>query len=745
MKTCSISLYHKREVRTKRSSSSRLANGGGTAVAKSVVFLLAMICLLPPASLTAQTPWERVNGYSPYGPLNRLATTRDGRVYLSTVYNLFRLNEDWSAWEERRLPGHSVSAMLADTAYPGGMVLAEDGIAVFHTSDGGERWQPQGTRVGNFAQRLFDGGKRTFFLSGHPDRLMRFRQGWGVVEHVGNGLEYDVSYRNMGLVARDPEHVIIYTKDGATYRSSDNGYSWERDDAGAFGVCFQDGYTDGKTIWLAASLNGVYRRRKGETQWRQISNGLGLDGEASSRALRILRGHDGNLLVLTIAGFFTSADEGDSWQPTGTIALPWNRVRETHHAGDGRYVFLRGGDSVYVSTDSLQSCRLVRGGLDLGAVNDIVFHGGKVFLLGEEYVHRSDNASTSPAMAWHRYMRGMEGRRPRSMVSLLDQELLAFDTQGTVYRYDSLDDDWDYWSSGLLGLDISASFAVSPTTLFVGTGQGAVYRSIDAGRSWTRMFTFPNASPVRCFLAVAGNRVFAGSDGEGLYRSDDGGGSWQYSGTGLTHASVSALCQWKNGDLYAATLGGGICYSIDNGHTWQQQGNEYSRARVTDVQARGDAIFAAMYGVGVFATANRGATWKPMSPDLADQRITALRVAPRDYLWSVVDNRQIWRTSYFVVLSSETVAQPATPFLGGVHPDPLRGVASFAYGIDRAATVRIDLFDVLGRQRATIVNAAHAPGRFTATIDATALPTGSYLLRMDADGARTQRLLRVVR
>jgi photosystem II stability/assembly factor-like uncharacterized protein len=451
------------------------------------------------------------------------------------------------------------------------------------------------------------------------------------------------------------------------------------------------------------------------------------------------------LLVLTIAGFFTSADEGESWQPTGTIALPWNRVRETHHAGDGKYVFLRGGDSVYVSTDSLQSCRLVRGGLDFGPVIDIVFHRGNVFLLGTEYVHRSDNASTSHVMAWHRYMKGMEGQRPKGIISLFDQDVLAFDARGAVYRYDSLDDDWDYWSASLLGLDISSSYAVSPTTVFVGTGQGAVYRSIDAGRSWTRMFTFPHGSPVRCFLAVAGDRVFAGSDGEGLYRSDDAGGSWQYSGTGLTHASVSALCQWKNGDLYAATLGGGVCYSIDNGHTWQQPGNEHASARVTDVQARGDAIFAAMYGVGVFATVNRGATWRPMSPNLADQRITALRAAPRDYLWLLVDNKQMWRTNFSVVLSSDAVAHPAAPFLGSVHPDPLRSVATVEYAIERAGMVRIAVYDVLGRQRATVVDAAHAPGRFTATIDATALPTGSYLLRMDADGGRTQRLLRVVR
>ena len=89
-------------------------------------------------------------------------------------------------------------------------------------------------------------------------------------------------------------------------------------------------------------------------------------------------------------------------------------------------------------------------------------------------------------------------------------------------------------------------------------------------------------------------------------------------------------------------------------------------------------------------------------------------------------------------LGAERVAGAAAPAvltLDGARPNPAAGRTTFAYGVPAAGPVRLDVFDVLGRRVATVVDAVQTPGRYTAAFDADGLAGGLYVARLSAGGA----------
>jgi hypothetical protein len=68
------------------------------------------------------------------------------------------------------------------------------------------------------------------------------------------------------------------------------------------------------------------------------------------------------------------------------------------------------------------------------------------------------------------------------------------------------------------------------------------------------------------------------------------------------------------------------------------------------------------------------------------------------------------------------------------YPNPFNPSTEITYSVPTQAFVTIRIFDVLGRDVATLVNAVRAPGEYQASWNADGVPSGIYLCRMDAGG-----------
>lgn len=75
---------------------------------------------------------------------------------------------------------------------------------------------------------------------------------------------------------------------------------------------------------------------------------------------------------------------------------------------------------------------------------------------------------------------------------------------------------------------------------------------------------------------------------------------------------------------------------------------------------------------------------------------------------------------------------PSQYALGQNYPNPFNPSTMIRYDLPRASVVKLEVFDILGRRVATLVNGQMPAGRHEAKLDAGNLSSGQYLVRIQA-------------
>jgi hypothetical protein len=85
--------------------------------------------------------------------------------------------------------------------------------------------------------------------------------------------------------------------------------------------------------------------------------------------------------------------------------------------------------------------------------------------------------------------------------------------------------------------------------------------------------------------------------------------------------------------------------------------------------------------------------------------------------------------------AGQSAAKPAVPLetvLDQNYPNPFNPETNFAFRISGDGLVKLSIFDVLGREIATIVNEPMEPGSYSVRWDASKAPSGVYYFRLTA-------------
>ncbi len=105
-------------------------------------------------------------------------------------------------------------------------------------------------------------------------------------------------------------------------------------------------------------------------------------------------------------------------------------------------------------------------------------------------------------------------------------------------------------------------------------------------------------------------------------------------------------------------------------------------------------------------------------------------------------SNQIWNfTSVASAISSEAVLLPTEFALHQNYPNPFNPTTTIRYDVKQSGLVSVKIFDILGREVATLVSGTIPAGFHTTVWDASSLPSGLYLCRMEAPGFEHTRKL----
>ncbi len=85
-------------------------------------------------------------------------------------------------------------------------------------------------------------------------------------------------------------------------------------------------------------------------------------------------------------------------------------------------------------------------------------------------------------------------------------------------------------------------------------------------------------------------------------------------------------------------------------------------------------------------------------------------------------------------VGAEEVEDVPTEFtLDQNYPNPFNPTTTIEYAVPVQSSVRLVVYDLLGREVRRLADGDRGPGRYRVAFDARALPSGVYFFRMEAD------------
>ena len=87
-----------------------------------------------------------------------------------------------------------------------------------------------------------------------------------------------------------------------------------------------------------------------------------------------------------------------------------------------------------------------------------------------------------------------------------------------------------------------------------------------------------------------------------------------------------------------------------------------------------------------------------------------------------------------ITASEATPELPSTATLTSNYPNPFTHSTTIEYALPASGPVRLSVYDILGREVATLVDGVQHAGKHAAVFDGTSLPSGTWFYRLEAAG-----------
>jgi photosystem II stability/assembly factor-like uncharacterized protein len=683
-------------------------------------------------------------------------------LYLLNSYNCFSQE---LLWEPLGGPGgEPVGAMAIDSvgtiyAYSLGYGLAN----IVKSTDHGASWS-----------KISDGiAANTIFI--HPDGTIYIGSDIGICKSTDGGatwIQSSLTYQVVAFVLNQQGLIFALTKIYGVYFSVNNGQTWYPRNSGIGGSTFSClvAHPNGSMFVGSSDMNGnVYRSTDNGKAWTQVSNGLPTN-LMYWYIMDLTVATDGSLLLATgFNGIYRSTNNGDTWISVvgggGCMTLTSSTNGMVYGAGhiDNS---LSGG--IIKSTDN--GATWSNANWNNTRVYDIIIDRDQRVLAScvQGIGISSDSGST-----W--VMKKVFGR-------YYSVKAMDFDSKGTlfaaadhfyyadagIYRSNDSGKTWIrttiiQTSSYINGLEILKS-----GIMFYGisdTFTGGLFRSSDSGISWEKICTagvfalgkdndsiiyvcsqdgafqynentksvmkMGDFGWVYAITSKPGGKLFAGVNYYNgiLFRSTDYGYTWAQDTNGIGSASITSLLTTLKGTILAGSAGFGIYRSTDDGTSWTHTSIQSGVCRILIQYFDGKVIAGNREGK-IFESSNDGDTWNDISTGFPSGSITCIIQDHQGSLFAGTSEDGIFRALQTVNIVTTSHQNPKTYYLNQNYPNPFNPSTSISFSLSSKSFVSLKVFDIIGREVATLVNGELSAGNHTRQWNAVNMSSGVYFYRL---------------
>jgi len=265
---------------------------------------------------------------------------------------------------------------------------------------------------------------------------------------------------------------------------------------------------------------------------------------------------------------------------------------------------------------------------------------------------------------------------------------------------------------------------------------GTFYRSTTRGASWQQLST-PAPEYFNYAFTSDSARIYYGS-GKGILISSDSGTTWMKSNSGLLGDTTILSLASIHGKIIASTNvdTNRIYQSLDSGATWQKIAEAPAPGYIKQMFVVGGSIFGnANYGK-LYRSSDDGVTWVNVHSGLSNSISTfSSHAVIHDTLYiGTGSSSGVWKRSLsdfgITDVRNRSTAAAEAFVLSQNYPNPFNPETNIQFTLRRAGFITLTVFDILGRDAATVVSGEMNEGSHAVSFDARHLTSGVYIYQL---------------
>ncbi|HEY9166404.1 MAG TPA: YCF48-related protein [Candidatus Kryptonia bacterium] len=585
-----------------------------------------------------------------------------------------------------------------------GWACGDNGM-IIKTTDGGTSWDSKNSGTTEWLTSICFTSATEGYIAGAGGTILKTVNGGSIW-----GSKTTNTTNDLHTIFEVGSVMYSFGLSGTVIKSNDGGSTWPSASSGLLGDIRYACAVDANNMWVVGQGNVVSKTTDGGATWNSKNPWIG--------------GNPDNGPTITgdfYCAYFSSSTTGIVCGSNGVIY----RTTDDGATWTSRSISFTGKDAVDITFSDSQR------GFFLVNPNDAT--SNSLFRTTDGGASWSEVSNTNP-VNFVRIFSGGSGIR------------YAGDTRG-------LETTTDYgatWASNGGSAPAGSSY---PKFEFANTSVGwsgsftspFSYKTTDGGKNWTTV-TRPYVDVIGGYSVPDANTIWIAewSDGVNIILSTDGGATWanpagSVSGNRTCVFAFDASKAWvgsSNGKIYKTTNGAGSFTEVDP----MMGGNAVSDVKFLTA----DTGFVVGAAGNFSVTYDGGASWTPGNNGTDWTKIGV--ASHRDILFvgklgTVLQG--MYGPATGVSISGKT--NPEAFALSQNFPNPFNPSTAISFDIPSKSFVTLKIFDLLGREVATIVSEEMTPGHYQRMWDASRMPSGIYFCRLQSGSFTETRKLVVLK